>query len=370
MSQLATAIEEMQKAGKKVVGCFPLYPPVELLHSLGLTPLILWDLKQEIENTAESDKHLQIYTCSVARCLTQFLLEGHTSRFDALLMYNACDTLRNLPEILTKGMRDLGYDIPFFKLHVPAVPAHQTNFSTYLKHRVWERIRDLEKYFDVHFSGEQFKRSVLLYNELRSLCRQVESLAVEGKLAFSEFDRLCSTGYHLTVETQIEQLQLLINRYKAEDRIDMGNGSVILSGILSPPVSIANAIEEAGLRIVGNDIATLSRSYGYIPWPTDDPAAYYADFYQNHIPCTTILPSSDQRIEMFIELVNKKKARGVIFIGEKYCEYEYFEFPYFERCLKENGIRVLQLECAIDDKENIGAIKTRIEAFAELLTTT
>ena len=69
----------------------------------------------------------------------------------------------------------------------------------------------------------------------------------------------------------------------------------------------------------------------------------------------------------FLEMVRHSEAKGVIFSGEKFCEYEYFEFPYLEKRLKEIGIPTLMLEFSVDDTENVSAYTTRVEAFAEML---
>ena len=33
-----------------VIGCFPLYPPLELSHSLGIIPLVLWGLRDIVKD--------------------------------------------------------------------------------------------------------------------------------------------------------------------------------------------------------------------------------------------------------------------------------------------------------------------------------
>ena len=104
MFDMVENIKRAKKKGAKVVGCFPLYPPLELLHSFGLVPLVLWDMKEQVRILKESDSHLQSFTCSVARRLTEFLLSEEGSLLDGLLMYNACDTLRNMPEIIKRGL--------------------------------------------------------------------------------------------------------------------------------------------------------------------------------------------------------------------------------------------------------------------------
>lgn len=54
-------------------------------------------------------------------------------------------------------------------------------------------------------------------------------------------------------------------------------------------------------------------------------------------------------------------------MGEKFCEYEYFEFPYLQKHLRQKGLRTLLLEFAIDDDQNLGQVRTRIEAFSEMI---
>ena len=59
--------------------------------------------------------------------------------------------------------------------------------------------------------------------------------------------------------------------------------------------------------------------------------------------------------------------RGFIFIGEKFCEYEYFEIVHLEKLLKERGIATLRLEFSRIQGGEYHDMKTRIEAFAEML---
>jgi benzoyl-CoA reductase/2-hydroxyglutaryl-CoA dehydratase subunit BcrC/BadD/HgdB len=92
------------------------------------------------------------------------------------------------------------------------------------------------------------------------------------------------------------------------------------------------------------------------------------DFYYNHHPCTTLLGSADRRIESLESLVRERGARGIIFLGEKFCEYEYFEFPFLVKHFKEKGIHSLLLEFSMDDDESLGQVRTRIEAFSEMIS--
>jgi benzoyl-CoA reductase/2-hydroxyglutaryl-CoA dehydratase subunit BcrC/BadD/HgdB len=324
MFDMVENIKRAKKKGAKVVGCFPLYPPLELLHSFGLMPVVLWDMKEQVRILKESDRHLQSFTCSVARRLAEFVLSEEGSLLDGLLMYNACDTFRNMPEIIKRGLGEKGKTLPLLKFHVPMVPPNQTDSTGYLADRIHELVIEIESAFGVRFSSERFLASVRLYNTIRKLSLEMETLVAEGRMSYVDFSRLVRKGYFTTPEDHVSALEDAINKAKSNPTKNSFDGKkIIVSGILPPPDALCAIIEEAGMRVAGNDVSSQARSYSYIPQETGVPAAYYVDFYQNHYPCTTLLYSSDERLKALNALIEKRGARGLIFIGEKFCEYEW-----------------------------------------------
>ena len=85
------------------MACSPLYPPVELIHATGFHPLVLWELADLVPDTQEGDKRLQPFCCSVARRMTEYLFAPHDTELAGYFYYYACDTIRNLPEIIGGG---------------------------------------------------------------------------------------------------------------------------------------------------------------------------------------------------------------------------------------------------------------------------
>lgn len=370
MTSFNDKICQLKKRNKPILGCAPLYPPLELFHSMGITPLVLWGLRGMIAGTSHGDRHLQNYACSVARNYTEFVLSESGKLLDGLFIYNACDTLRNLPEILECGIRESGRDlIPIMKMHLPAVsPAQSPSAIDYIRNKINVLIQELYKEFGVSFSAERFKESVALYRDMRRLASVADRLVAAGSISFLDYQKWAIDGCFSPVEDQILSIQSLMKGMCHQSREPMqahGKG-VILSGILPPPSAVTELCEKAGMRIVGNDIAMMNRSFAYTPEQDNDPEEYYSDFYQKHFPCTTLLSKSDERIIALDNLIHDRKARGFVFIGEKFCEYEYFEMPYLEKYLNDRGIHTLQLELSIEDIEP-AAVKTRIEAFAEML---
>ncbi len=362
-------IRRMRQAGKPIIACFPLYPPLELFHAMGCVPLILWGLERWIYKTPQSDRHLQPYVCSVARRLTEFLLAEVKDEIDGIWMYNACDTLRNLPEIISAELSATGRNIPVFRMHIPMAPRRQTNCAGYLHHEIRAMIQDLEAHFGITLSGEAFHASVTLYQRLRQQCLEAEQYVAEGRLGFLEFCRVMQQGWILPAQEHMIFLQNLLDTCASPSRLTADNNvapRVIISGILPPPEPIISLLSSMDIQIVGNDIALLRRSYADIPDATSDPVIYYERFYLNHFPCPTLLYTGDDRVAALMHLVNQRAADGVIFVGEKFCEYEYFEFPHLEKKLKEKGIPTVLIEISFDDAY-AAAQTSRIQAFAEMI---
>ncbi len=371
MTDINQRLQKLKAEGKTVIGCFPLYPPLELFFAMDLVPVVLWGLRGEVGSTLQSDKHLQSYTCSVARHLTEFVLTKGLDLLDGVFMYNACDTLRNLPEILETGLSQGNARLPLIKIHIPMVRPDQTDASGYFKNEIRRLIRALEAEFNVSFSGDKFVDAAEKINRVRQLMALAEQKVAEGSLSFLSFCQIIHECGFSSIDEQTRILESLVAQQT--DPPLSGNGQrpgVILSGILPPPASVINDMESAGLRVVGNDIASLGRTYAGAPAVIEDPEAYLLDFYHHHYPCPTLLYTGDRRAALLMEMAQKTRARGVIFVGEKFCEYEYFEFPYLKKRLNQMGVKTLELEISVEEDAHTAGHRSRIEAFAEMLATT
>lgn len=286
----------LKKEGKKLLGCFPLYPPVELFHSMDLEPVIMWGLKPFFPATPKSNQHLQNFVCSIGRHLTEFVLSEAGELLDGLFMYNACDTLRNLPEILRSGLEDRNRQLPLLNIHVPMPPLRQTDGGQYLRNEMDVLIEEVETVFETRFMEGRFLESVCLYRKARLLALQLEKAVEEGRIGFNLFANLLHGNYFRSVEKQIDPMESALAGINLENQTGNASGRrVVLSGILPPPAGVVEIIEEAGMKVVGNDIASLARSYSYTPETTGSPLDYYVDFYYTHPPCPTLLGSSDNR---------------------------------------------------------------------------
>ncbi|HQG32691.1 MAG TPA: 2-hydroxyacyl-CoA dehydratase family protein, partial [Deltaproteobacteria bacterium] len=234
MKDLLTTLSGMKAGGRRLIGCFPLYPPLELFHSFGLTPVVLWGMRDAVRDYATSDRHVQNYACQVARALTGFVIERGPGLFDELFMYNACDTLRNLPEIIAAGLKSGGAELPLLRLHVPALPEGRTGSREYLRRRLRTLVADLERFTGRPFSADAFAESLAIHERHRSLCRKVEALSAAGTVPSSVAAPLLERAHFMAVEDHTAMLEDMVSRSDSGARKAPG-ARVMVSGIQNPP---------------------------------------------------------------------------------------------------------------------------------------
>ena len=65
-------------------------------------------------------------------------------------------------------------------------------------------------------------------------------------------------------------------------------------------------------------------------------------------------------------MARERSAQGVLFLQMKFCEPEGIEFPEVMTALKEASIPILTVDVELNMTQ-LGALRTRLEAFYELL---
>lgn len=345
--------------------CFPLYPPLELFHSFGFCPIVLWSYRNRIKENKNSSHHLQNFVCAVARDVIDVLGNPPFIDFKAFFAYNACDTLRNLPEIFQIACMQRGMQKPvFLRLHIPAAGLQNEHQKKYFRFQIHSLIQKLESVKQIPFSKERFSKSIEIFRELRNAYQQAQNAVAQRLLGYKEFSNTLQHAMFMPPEKQYEIFKKI-----AQKRNEYKNNAIpiLISGILPPPNEVVDFLEEAGLHVAANDIAAEGRSFETYTPLCDDPVEYYIEFYKHHHPCTTLLFTAQRRIQNLLEKMQKVEARAVVFVGEKFCEYEYFEVVHLEKQMKLHGVPMLKLEFSPEDGGNYEQMKTRIDAFAEFL---
>ncbi|MGA8873592.1 MAG: 2-hydroxyacyl-CoA dehydratase family protein, partial [Candidatus Acidiferrales bacterium] len=88
--------------GKKAVGCFPVYCPVELIHASGMLPLGIIGAGNQIE-LANADSRFQSFVCSIVKSTLELGLTNRLKFVDGMLFHSICDPARNLSTIFQRN---------------------------------------------------------------------------------------------------------------------------------------------------------------------------------------------------------------------------------------------------------------------------
>ena len=82
-------------------------------------------------------------------------------------------------------------------------------------------------------------------------------------------------------------------------------------------------------------------------------------------PCPRTL-DKQTRLDNFVQLVKSGNCTGIIYVPLMFCDPFLYELPELKKITDEQGIPGLLLQSDYRD-DNMGQIRTRIEAFMEML---
>jgi benzoyl-CoA reductase/2-hydroxyglutaryl-CoA dehydratase subunit BcrC/BadD/HgdB len=117
--------------------------------------------------------------------------------------------------------------------------------------------------------------------------------------------------------------------------------------------------------VVVEDHCTGLRPFAHILREDGDPFAALADGYLDQAPCARMKPLDDS-LDFSTGLAEDYGVDGVIYVYLKFCAcYGVSKLEFIER-LQSRGVPVLEISSDYSVSD-IGQLKTRVEAFVEVL---
>ena len=353
------------RTGGKVLGCvacMPPFAPEELVHAAGMLPVGIWGAEVPV---SLADTKMQSFTCSVARTSLELALKGAFSTCDGFLFPFTCDAFQNLSEIWKYSV-----DRPCFQWVFPK-KVDRGSVRAYLKGELDRMTRELESFSGGSITGERLRTSVMIYNENRRKMRELDQRRSRNPSFLSAFQmaEIVLSSTFLPKEEHSTLVQALLDARADIPAGDSGGGEevrVFLTGIMPRPLAIASMLKEVGFHVLGDDLG-LGGLYYSVEFPdTGDPYQDLMEGYLGYPPCSTLHNPSASRSDALVERVRDRGAEGVLIFATKFCEPEFFDFPYLKEDLEKQGIPVLLLETELGMGLS-GQIRTRLEAFQETL---
>ena len=348
---------ERSKDDSLVIGTMCSYVPVEILHSFGIIPVRIWGQAGDLR---EADALLQAYICPPVRHMMAMGLEGRYDFLDGIVHCYTCDATCGLYNIWVRNLQ------PAFS-HLISLPYLSIDESgQYALAEFDVLIGELEAVTGREFSPASLERSIGLYNEERSLMREVYGLKAGGlPVSYTEIYSMNLCSQVLPVKMMVQRLQEYVEEAKEMEPHRDSSRRMLLSGSVITDVPLLEFIEGTGSTIVADDTCLGLRVLnGKIA--DGPPLESLVDYYLARPPCAS-RADFPTRKRYLMETLDEFDIDAVIFVHQKFCDPHLSDHPFLKEVLDEAGTPSMQLE--LEGEGFTGQVRTRIESFFEMLET-
>jgi benzoyl-CoA reductase/2-hydroxyglutaryl-CoA dehydratase subunit BcrC/BadD/HgdB len=356
-----------KEAGAAIVGVYCAFTPKELIAAAGAIPVSLCSGTSQAIPAAEA--HLPRNLCPLIKASYGHAVSDSCPYFhmcDYLLADATCDGKKKMFELLA-GIK------PLYMLQLPQTSATLESYSSWLQELY--RLRTLlEEQTGAEITDAELRQQIRLYNTLRSTVREVFELnRGEIPLLFGhEIDRITSmAGFECNLATRIAEMREAIAAVhgRAADPSFLEKMQrrprILLTGCPSTNKKVLRLIEENGGVIVAMENCGGLKTAGFAVEEAVTPMESLARRYLD-TACACMSPNP-RRIDILRNLTEEYRVDGVIELTWEGCHTYNIEAFTIEKAVTDQFSRPY-LHITTDYSQNdTGQLKTRIEAFLELL---
>ena len=140
----------------------------------------------------------------------------------------------------------------------------------------------------------------------------------------------------------------------------------MLAGSMLDDPDYIKIIEDLGGLVVTDSYCLGPRYFWNNVDETRNPLDALTDYYMSRVSCPRMAGRQSERVEYIVELIKEFNVDGVILQRMKFCALWWAEIFIIRKKLKELNIPFLDLEREYM-LSGVGAMKTRVQAFMEVL---
>ncbi|OEF95932.1 double-cubane-cluster-containing anaerobic reductase [Desulfuribacillus alkaliarsenatis] len=367
----AVAIKNVKEAGRKVVGYYCVFSPIELIEATGALPVGLCATKQE--PIADGEKVLPRNLCPLIKSSYGFAASGKCPFFhfaDAIVAETTCDGKKKMYELMEKMKPMIVLDIP-----------NTTNLERRKQHWTEEilRMKDfLEDTLGQEVTIDNLRNTIATYNEERKNIMELVSLNKHEPAPMSGIDLLkVMWGRSFQIDREEFKTNLLALIDEVKDIVANREQSTAEKQPKKPRILVTGSptgvgqekvmkiIEDAGGQVILQEACSGIKGFVDLVDETADPYEALAAKYMD-IPCSCLSPNP-RRMELTSGLCNEYAIDGVVDITLQACHTYNIESYTLKEYLREhNGVPLLQIETDYSQSDN-QQIKLRVDTFLEMI---
>ncbi|MBI2352200.1 MAG: 2-hydroxyacyl-CoA dehydratase [Deltaproteobacteria bacterium] len=349
--------------GSKVIGCYPVYTPVEIIHAAGMLPVGIIGGGNRLE-IAHADSRFQSFVCSIVKSTLELGLTGKLQFLDGIVFHSICDPARNLGSVFKRNFPQLLVEYIHFPQNMAS--PHTVN---YLAAEYQKLKTSYEQLAGKPITDENLRKSIRLYNEQRKLIRELYRIRRETPQNLSTLETYILTriGTFIPPEEHIAGLKQALAAAGQRDERPKDRIKVVLEGSFceQPPLELIEGLEAAGCYILDDDFLLGWRFFEQDIPSEGDPIQNLARAYINQSVYSGVKHDTRERkSKHLIDKVKETGASAVVILAAKFCEPALFDYALYRRALEKEGIPHLYLE--FEEKMWIfDKARTEVETFVE-----
>ena len=361
-------VKQLKDEGKKIVGYFCSYTPLEIITAAGFIPYrIVGDMHEPM---TEVGAYLENLICPYIRNCFDLGFKGAFQFLDGVVMPHSCDMLEKSPRIWKYYLN------PVWSINVPHLITEPT--KEFFEADLTCFKEELEELAGKEITKEALCEAVRQHNENRALVRVLYGMRQQDppKLSGAETLQVLLAAMSLPVTESNELLKGVIREVeRRQNDIEKKPVRLLLYGGEIDDVGLVQMIEDCGANVVVDDSCFGTRHYWHDVEETIDPLKGISFRYLTKIMCPRTYREQsgyrtqedlNRRFAHIESFASEYNVNGIIAYIIWMCDIHAFEFPDLRDYFGKLGLPVLYLESDYS-WGSIMQLKTRIQAFVEMI---
>ncbi|MBN1380183.1 MAG: 2-hydroxyacyl-CoA dehydratase [Deltaproteobacteria bacterium] len=356
----AEAARKWKESGKMIIGTTDANVPEEVIYAAGMLPWRLTGTRDQDLSLAHS--YHADGTDVYSNHLLQSLIMGEFDFLDGVVISCEDDDIRRLWDSW-KYIDKTPFVYQMYAPHTNTPPVRNAygEAATNLK-------LALEQMSGVTVTDEALTNAIQVYNRWRTLLEHLYTLRKRDRppLTGTEYLKLVTASFVMPKDefnSELEALMPYLEEREAPVKATQPR-LLVCSDKLDNPEYL-EFVESLGSLIAMDDLDTGSRYFWKTTAETGDPISALADRYLTRPPCPHIM-DWPQYVQQVKKWVKDYEIAGVVNFPHLFGYIRQIITPYLTEQLNKADIPIMSL--IIDyPLANVGQMRTRIEAFLEVL---
>jgi benzoyl-CoA reductase/2-hydroxyglutaryl-CoA dehydratase subunit BcrC/BadD/HgdB len=370
-------LKEAKAKGQKVIGYFCMFAPIELIIAAGAIPVRVnsgW-----YDTSKIGDRIVPVEVCPVIRSTIGAKMIGLSPFLelsDAIISVLTCDGMTKLSEILSDFK-------PIWAMSIPRVKDSPHSLE-FWGDEINSVKKQLEEFTGNKITAKKLRYAIELIQKATKVFRRLQDLRKGPPVIMGRDAMLVNQTFlwddvaRWTEKTEAlcDELEQRVKKKQWACPPDTPRVMITGTPMFWPDNwKLPSLVEEASPQgvIVADELCSgerlLNDPVGVDEWTKDDMWKAISERYlmASTCPCFTSKDGNEERINWLSNKVKEWKVQGVIYYVVRGCMLYAMEYTRVKRVLDKLNIPVYYLDTEYT-REDVGQMKTRVEAFLEMLT--